>query len=129
MKYISLHVSIFLAILSRSEIFASDINVTTLPVISHAVNTTTMWNSECYIFHRSRLKISGAHRNLVPKFQELLYKPTSDLQFATQNYTQTNKKCEEMQYKFFFPIAFRNFENRYTVILHIEKKIYFEPCR
>jgi hypothetical protein len=40
-----------------------------------------------------------------PNFRNCYTKLTSDLQFATQNYTQTNKKCEELLYKFFFSIA------------------------
>jgi hypothetical protein len=32
----------------------------------------------------------------------ICYPATSDLQFATQNYTQTNKKCEELLHKIIF---------------------------
>jgi hypothetical protein len=52
-----------------------------------------------------------------PNFRNFYTKSTSDLQFVTQNYTQTNKKCEEPLYKINFFIAFvRNFENRLLVI-------------
>jgi hypothetical protein len=37
-----------------------------------------------------------------PNFRNCYTTPTSDLQFATQNYTQTNKKCEELLYKIIF---------------------------
>jgi hypothetical protein len=37
-----------------------------------------------------------------PNFRNCYTKPTPDLQFATQNYTQTNKKCEELLYKIIF---------------------------
>jgi hypothetical protein len=37
-----------------------------------------------------------------PNFRNCYAKPTSDLQFATQNYTQTNKKCEELLDKIIF---------------------------
>jgi hypothetical protein len=40
-----------------------------------------------------------------PNFRNCYTKPT--LQFATQNYTQTNKKYEELQYKIFVSITLR----------------------
>jgi hypothetical protein len=37
-----------------------------------------------------------------PNFRNCYANPTSDLQFATQNDTQANKKCEELLYKIIF---------------------------
>jgi hypothetical protein len=46
-----------------------------------------------------RLKISGVASQFATQISGNL---TSDLQFATQNYTQTNKICEELLYKLIF---------------------------
>jgi hypothetical protein len=81
----------------------------------------------------ARLKISGVASQFATQISGIAYKPTSDLQFATQNYTQTNKKCEERLYKILF-FRLRLCE-KFRKSLHIEKKLlwalpftsHFEP--
>jgi hypothetical protein len=60
-----------------------------------------------------------------PNFRNCYTNLTPDLQFASQNYTQTNKICEEMQYKIIFLDC---------IVWKISKiathqKSYFEPWR